>query len=213
MKTKEEIKQFYNRVYASGEYSPDAKIHGETLPWYWQFLQFVRPLSNNDMVLEIGCGEGKLMYLVSNHVKEVYGIDISNVAIEQAEELLVGKDNRFLSVADNLSQFQDEFFDLIFEVTVFQHMLKEHIQGYLTQSFAKLKKGGFGFFQLNNDPYLAFGELEETDRENRSSWTKEEFSEALVGVGFTIKSFNIHDMSYLTGTNKALASFYVVVQK
>lgn len=50
------------------------------------------PLSNNDRVLDLGCGTGQLTFPISPFVKEVVGIDPDEAMIEIAKSKLLGHD-------------------------------------------------------------------------------------------------------------------------
>ncbi len=182
MRTKEEIRAFYNKAYSAG-YGGDIPLSerygtGSNLK---ATLKDFKALDEHSVVLEIGCGEGKQMEPTSRSVKEVHGVDISDVAIETAKIFLAERDNCFLYVNDNIEFFPDEHFDAIWEQTVFQHMIKKHVLEYIDQSARKLKMGGYASFQFNHSNQ--FDEREAEGRENQSSWTKEEFTGALTNVG------------------------------
>lgn len=175
MRNKEDIKRRYDKLYSvayghkkSGVKSPTTSSHVESL-----LSQVGRKLSKSDIILEIGCGEGNMMFPLCDKVKFMYGVDISKVAIDNAKRFLKDKNNMKLYVNDNIDFFDDEFFDIIFEQTVFQHMLKEHIIEYLDQIKKKLKEGGYLILQFIDDP--SFKEQMGTlDTESQSSWTEEE---------------------------------------
>ena len=69
-----------------------------------------------DKVLDIGCGKGFLLYEISLLVPgvEIYGIDISNYAIENAKEEI--KDRLQVANATQLP-FPDNHFDFVFSIT------------------------------------------------------------------------------------------------
>jgi len=74
-----------------------------------------------DKILDIGCGKGFQLYEISLLVPgvEIYGIDISNYAIENAKEEV--KDRLQVGNAINLS-FPDNYFDLVFSITTLHNL-------------------------------------------------------------------------------------------
>lgn len=184
MQTKRELRKFYNKGYKKGTYGgpyplSDRHDRGAGLP---AKMKPFRPFTKEDIILEIGCGQGFLMEGMSEYVKEVHGVDISRVAIRHARKFLKDKKNCRLHVADNIEFFPDEHFDFIWEQTVFQHMLKKHVREYIDQSARKIKTGGYVMFQFVHDGGPP--EKEHETLQNISNWEPEEFEDELWKVGF-----------------------------
>ena len=78
-------------------------------------------LRPNSKILDIGCGKGYLLYdfkkLLPNC--EIYGIDISNYAIQNAKEEV--KHNLTLGNSSNLP-YEDDFFDLVISINTFHNL-------------------------------------------------------------------------------------------
>ncbi len=74
-----------------------------------------------DKILDIGCGKGFQLYEISLLVPgvEIYGIDISSYAIENAKEEV--KDRLQVGNANHLS-FSDNFFDLVLSITTLHNL-------------------------------------------------------------------------------------------
>lgn len=210
MRTKEQIKEYYDNAYKYKKYAGLNKTYSETLPFYWEFLTRVKSFTGEEIVLEIGSGDGKIMYPMSNYVKEVHGVDISEAAVNIAKKYLKNKKNCFYYINDNIDFFSNNKFDIIWEVTVFQHMLKEYVREFIQQAYTKLKKGGFILFQFLYDS--SYDEVDIEGKENNSSWTIKEIKETLIKNGFKIVSFNIHDLNFMV-QNKILKSYYVIAKK
>lgn len=93
-------------------------------------------------VLDIGCGQGVFLELVSKrfpNVKSINGCDISNELIRRAKLRLP---NGSFQVANALSleQFASESFDHVFMICSLEHMI-EHQQA-LNSAYRVLRKGG-----------------------------------------------------------------------
>jgi len=74
-----------------------------------------------DKILDIGCGKGFLLYEISLLVPgvEIFGIDISSYAIENAKEEI--KDRLQIGNANKLP-FPDDHFDFVFSITTLHNL-------------------------------------------------------------------------------------------
>lgn len=72
--------KFWNRL-SKGSKPSDAPLNNESIQTVDMTAKY---LNTSDTVLDFGCGSGSLTIELSKHVKEMYGIDISSVAIENA---------------------------------------------------------------------------------------------------------------------------------
>lgn len=180
-RTKQQIKEYYDEAYAKINYNNKFPTQHNGMLTHWAFLNKHRKLNKEtDRALEIGCGAGNVMYCVSDYVKECYGVDISETAINMATKFLMVDNNKmncFLRRDDSINFYPDGYFDIIHEFTVFQHMLKAHVFEYLEQCSRKIKKGGYVLFHVNYDS--SFSEKDVPGTECQSSWSKEEFTKAL----------------------------------
>jgi len=78
-------------------------------------------LKPGDKVLDIGCGKGFQLYELTQLLPglEVYGVDISDYAIENAKEEIQDR----LQVADaNSLPFEDDSFDFVFSITTLHNL-------------------------------------------------------------------------------------------
>lgn len=73
-------------------------------------------------VLDVGCGTGEVLYIIKNLYPTIslYGIDISQEMLKQAEEKGLYKVNLLLGDAENLP-FENEKFDLLVCTDSFHH--------------------------------------------------------------------------------------------
>ncbi|HOZ16416.1 MAG TPA: methyltransferase domain-containing protein [Candidatus Portnoybacteria bacterium] len=79
-------------------------------------------LTLNDIVLDLGCGEGFLINMLPN-IKRIFGIDISNIALKRATKLLANKENIKLQWGDARKlEFTNETFDKILCSEVLEHL-------------------------------------------------------------------------------------------
>ena len=105
------------------------KEHGDVVA---QEIQDVLPDLSGKKALDIGCGHGrliKLIELLSDSVS-VYGIDISEVMINEAKKRVAEPSNFFVADIEARLPFEDNFFNIIIGKYVF-HYLKGFEKAYL----------------------------------------------------------------------------------
>ncbi|MCC6131473.1 MAG: methyltransferase domain-containing protein [Acidobacteria bacterium] len=113
-------------------------------------------LSPQAVVLEIGCGAGRLLLPFAERVAHVFGVDISPRMISRARELCSSARNITVSVTDGtLAEFQDASIDLVFSYIVFQHIPEERsIAEYLREAARVLRPGGIFRFQVDGRTHV-----------------------------------------------------------
>jgi len=95
------------------------------------------PLNKNSQILEVGCGTGGNLEILSKFGK-VIGLDNSKDAIEFSRKK--GFENCILGEAENVN-YPDESFDLIAALDLLEHIDNE--QKVLKEFYRVLKKGGY----------------------------------------------------------------------
>lgn len=101
--------------------------------------------------LHIGCGIGRIEKHLIKDVKECYGVDISEVMIKKAVSHNRSKNVFFVSNDGKSLPFENDFFDLVYSVLVFQHMPRKMFLQYLKEVKRVLKPTGNFFFQIPID--------------------------------------------------------------
>lgn len=103
-------------------------------------VQFLQP-NSADVVLDFGCGIGRLSKWIAPKVKQLVAVDISPVMIEKAKKWnpLLNGDYRVLNESDS---FQPEFYTKIFTCWVFQHMDETQLKEVLNQFHVSLQNKG-----------------------------------------------------------------------
>jgi len=143
-------KERHNRGYfPKSEQHRGWKIYDHVPKWLLEHGLPVRL----DKVLEIGCGYGEWMIPLSPLVKELHGIDIHpGLASKSAEKFAEhGVQNCHFTLSDGLSvPYPDKTFDLVYSVTVFQHIPREIVHGYLKESDRVMAEGGRSLHHFRN---------------------------------------------------------------
>jgi len=108
------------------------------------------PLAWN-MVLDFGCGVGRLSRALAKNFQGCYGVDISEIMITKAKELNHSILNLkfILNNKNDLKIFENNYFNLIYTNLVLQHLPhKKMIKSYLMEFMRVLKNDGLLIFQL-----------------------------------------------------------------
>ena len=156
-----------------------------------------RYLRNTDVVLNIGCGIGRVDRYVAPKCRELWAVDVSGEMIRRATERLSALGNVRLREVGNrefLAAFTDGQFDLVFSFLVLQHLEKEDAFLYLRDTARVLKPGGVLVTQFPNllSPVYTRAFVEGTDVAARSpgrvrASTEVEVRHTLATLGFTIE--------------------------
>lgn len=130
-----ESRDNYNMKAKDYESTPDGKY---TLPFNRYLCDHV-PLKEHDRILDIGCGNGRLLKMIANKIKiEAFGIDVSEEMIKAARE-----ENREIifcvSEADK-TPYEDGFFDAITVCCAFHHFADP--EAFLKEAHRILKPQG-----------------------------------------------------------------------
>jgi ubiquinone/menaquinone biosynthesis C-methylase UbiE len=158
-----------------------------------QIGQWVTP---DSVVLDVGCGIGRVEKYLALYCRELYAVDVSAEMLRQAQERLAELSNVSLhhASATDLSFAQDGMFDFVFSLLVLQHMEKEDAFLSLREICRVLKPGGLAYLQFPSlfaDVYFqAFVQSAEmTDRpvHRMRLYTPQEVAFLLDKAGFDIE--------------------------
>jgi SAM-dependent methyltransferase len=109
----------------------------------------------NHVVVDIGCGLGRLTRPLSRRADRVIGLDVSREMIERARKLNDDLDNVEWVHGDgeSLRPIVDDDVDVCISHVVFRHIPDPAITlGYVAEMGRVLRPGGFAAFELSNRP-------------------------------------------------------------
>ena len=110
-----------------------------------------RIVEPNSVVLNFGCGIGRVEKFLGPHCKEIHGVDVSEKMLTLAKKNVVYENVHFhKNNGRDLSMFSDKKFDFAFSIAVLQHIEKEDAIFYLMEIYRVLKENGKAYLQFPN---------------------------------------------------------------
>jgi SAM-dependent methyltransferase len=112
-------------------------------------------LGSGAVVVEIGCGVGRLTRALATRVARVIALDVSEEMLRLARENNPGLDNVEWVHGDgrSLAGVPDGVADACLSHVVFQHIPDPEVTlGYVREIGRVLQPGGWAAFQISNDP-------------------------------------------------------------
>ncbi len=153
----EREKDFHNHRFAENTRKPLDKYYSISTNTRKLFLDLMNADLKGKNVLEYGCGTGSFSFDLAEKGALVFGIDISDIAIEEAKKTAstkTFKDNLNFSVmnAENL-KYEDDFFDRICGNSILHHL---ELKTSLNELSRVIKKGGNAVFiePLGHNPII-----------------------------------------------------------
>jgi ubiquinone/menaquinone biosynthesis C-methylase UbiE len=100
-------------------------------------------IGRNKVVLDVGCGIGRIDKFLAEHCRELHAVDVSSVMLTKAFDRLPF-DNVFLRLGNgrDLNFYDDGKFEALFSLLVLQHLEKEDAFYYLLEFNRVLKESG-----------------------------------------------------------------------
>lgn len=149
-----------------------------------EYIQQFTPISPEWKVLVIGCGIGLDIVQIAPHIKEIWGVDVNDTVLEKASRLLqeAGINNFQLRTVETWKEQTPNDFDLVFSITVMQHLSRDLVIEYFQSFQQKLKHGGKGVIQ--------FLERSGGDRPDKAepsfSWKRQELRRLIEQAGLVL---------------------------
>jgi SAM-dependent methyltransferase len=111
-------------------------------------LRATAGIDSNDVVLEIGCGIGRVGKPLSQECLHWFGADISKGMLGHAADRLRHRPNTTLVelATVGLQEFPRDAFDLVYCTIVFMHLFEWDRYRYVEEAFRVLRPGGRCYF-------------------------------------------------------------------
>ena len=125
-KNNKDLEKYYENKYKSGGYKGGYILHGINFSNIYHkerqksALNFLSP-AKNEVILDVGCGNGKVSLRVAKRAKIVYGVDIAKSALKNIKKKPKNLIFRRMNI-ENL-RFRQDFFDKIVCVETLEHVL------------------------------------------------------------------------------------------
>jgi ubiquinone/menaquinone biosynthesis C-methylase UbiE len=105
-----------------------------------------------EMMIELGCGAGRMTPDFANRYRRVVAVDLSAEMLQRAREIHSGKQNILWirTGGENLSFIADGSADFLFSYLVLQHLPDKKLMfSYIQEMIRVLRPGGAFLFQFN----------------------------------------------------------------
>ncbi len=120
------------------DYNIIAKDYSRTRGFVWDIEDLSKYASDNDRILDLGCGNGRLLEVLKNKKIDYIGIDASEELIKIAKENYPQEN---FQVADALSlPFPDNYFHKVFAIRSFHHFPSKKIREQFLQEVKRVLK-------------------------------------------------------------------------
>ncbi|MCK4873044.1 MAG: class I SAM-dependent methyltransferase [Phycisphaerales bacterium] len=164
----------------------------------------------DDVLLEIGCGYGRVLHHLLPDVRRAIGMDIAAEPLDEARELLRGCGDVELLLTDGLSlhPVADASVDAAFAFTVFQHLTRAQVAAYLCEAMRVLRPGGrfCAQFLTGRDPGA---DVLDTAQEQSLGYTAAQICSLAEDAGLAVQTLERH----LIENHKDLAWFWLLAMR
>ena len=112
-------------------------------------------VGGDDVVVDLGCGIGRLTRVLAGRARHVHAIDVSGEMLDRARELNadLGNVEWVLGDGSTLDGVEDASCDVVISHAVLQHIPDPQVQlGYVAEFARVLKPGGWAAFGVSTDP-------------------------------------------------------------
>jgi SAM-dependent methyltransferase len=158
-------------------------------------------IRSDSIVLQIGCGIGRVELHLYKHVHFCYGIDVAPSMIDRARRNVHASNVCFVR-ASHLAELPFRSCDLIYAIFVFQHLPRRNMIEYVKESYALLTPGGTLVFQILVDDLKAMPEPPRMHPYGLRYYRRAELSALLTDVGYReARFFSFPDAEPDSGTD------------
>jgi SAM-dependent methyltransferase len=161
------------------------------------------------MVLDIGCGIGRMLKPLAPHFRHLVGIDVSGEMIKKSQTWLEGLKNveTMETSGVDLSPFPSEHFNLVYSYVAFQHMPRQVFERYVEESNRVLKLHGYLAFQI---PMGFYQDAPIEDTIGVRNYQKDEVIDKLQQYGFHVtEEQRAESMTYSDNVERHTSPFLI----
>lgn len=188
-----------NGYFPKSRQHADWRIFAEMPDW---FHRLAAP-TPDDLALEIGAGFGEWMIPLSRSVGFVHGVDIHPALVAKAREKFQehGVTNAAFRCSDGLTlPYPAETFNLVYSISVFQHLPRAIVHDYLRESDRVMRPCGRAVHYFRNaDNVGPYPPLAEDITANHTGdfscgWTAQQVRDAGQAVGWScqVEDIGLH---------------------
>ncbi|MBT9145300.1 MAG: putative S-adenosylmethionine-dependent methyltransferase [candidate division WS2 bacterium] len=122
--------------------------------WTKRYLENLKYLPGGERILDIGCGDAKYFFKLTDKFNEFYGVELSKVHFESAKNVF--PEATYIVAGGSKLPFQDSSFETIISFGAFEH--NEDIGSIFKECYRVLKEGGVLLFSVPNyvSPYFPY---------------------------------------------------------
>lgn len=152
-----DVKGFYEKIYEA-----DSTAKAKTSFLYRKLRRFElnrydlasQVASGGDSLLDIGCGDGDLLFRLKDKYREVWGVDIAASRINRIIEKVGSQSSIHVRVEDVSKQlsFNDGSFDTITAIAILEHIFDPYY--FVKECHRLLRKGGALIVEVPNVAWL-----------------------------------------------------------
>jgi SAM-dependent methyltransferase len=110
--------------------------------------------TEKSIVLDLGCGIGRISGPLEAHVKQIVAVDVSEEMICQARKY-VGRESKinfYVNDGASIGMIEADSVDFAFSLLTLHHIPRSIFTRYLTELFRVLRSGGLFYFSILIDP-------------------------------------------------------------
>lgn len=133
-------KEFYETYWKAGGYTSQVGLYSQYKKAYIKNIGF-----NDKKILDVGCGDGEFSSLLLGNNNQVFGLDISEIAVKTAQKRGIKAD---LFNINESFPFEDRSFDVVLLFDTLEHIFDPC--SVLRESYRVLKKDGILYCGVPN---------------------------------------------------------------
>ena len=164
------------------------------------FLSKIELLKPDSKILEIGCGIGTIVSVLSSQGYDITGMDISREAI--AYGLKKYGDIKLQAQPAEALSYENESFDIVLSFDLFEHIAQ--VDRHVSEVWRVLRPGGYYLFQTPNKysnvtfTILSKGSLKWRSKSHPSLHTARQLRQRLAKHGFEVQFVKMNPINEFT---------------